>query len=255
MSILDTIATPQDRPIICTISGDAGIGKTALAATFPNPIFIRSEDGLQSVPESHRPDAFPVVESTDDLWNQLTALIDNDHDYGTLVIDSVTQLEIMFMQHIVDSDPKKPKSINQANGGYGAGLQAVAQLHQRVRKAAGILNERKGMHIVFIAHADTATVELPDQDAYTRYDLRLGKRSVSPYLDNVDLVGFLKLETYTFGDGDRKKATSTGNRLMVTYTTAANVSKNRYGITEDLPVAFGQNPLIEFVPTLKESSK
>jgi len=252
MSMLDTIATPKDRPIICTISGDAGIGKTVLAATFPNPIFIRSEDGLQSVPEANRPDAFPVADTVDTLLKQLTALIEDDHNYQTLVIDSVTQLEIMFSQHIVEIDPKKPKSINQAMGGYGAGLQAVAALHQRVRKAAGILNERKGMHIVFIAHADTSTVELPDQDAYTRYDLRLGKRSVSPYLDNVDLVGFIKLETYTFGDGERKKATSTGNRLMVTYTTAANVSKNRYGITEDLPVSFGKNPLIPFVPMLGE---
>jgi len=250
MSVFDTIAKPGDRPIICTISGEAGIGKTSLAATFPDPIFIRAEDGVQSIPSASRPDAFPVIESVDMLWEQLTALIEKDHKYKTLVIDSVSQLELMFSQHIVESDPKKPKSINQAMGGYGAGLQAVAALHQRVRKAAGILNERKNMHIVFIAHADTSTVELPDQDAYTRYDLRLGKRSVSPYLDNVDLVGFIKLETYTFGDGERKKATSTGNRLMVTYTTAANVSKNRYGITEDLPVAFGKNPLVPFVPML-----
>ena len=39
-SILDSIESPDDRPMIATISGDAGTGKTRLAATFPNPIFI-----------------------------------------------------------------------------------------------------------------------------------------------------------------------------------------------------------------------
>ena len=63
------------------------------------------------------------------------------------------------------------------------------------------------------------------------------------YVDNVDLVGFLKLQTYTFGDGDRKKATSDGTRVLVTYATASNISKNRFGIKEDLVIVEGQNPL------------
>jgi hypothetical protein len=116
----------------------------------------------------------------------------------------------------------------------------------------GALNERKNMHIVFVAHADTETVELPDQDPYNRYSLRLGRKSVAPYVDDSDVVGFLKLLTYTQGDGERKKAISDGTRVLVTYATAANVSKNRYGITEDLPVQLGKNPLNDIIPSLKE---
>jgi hypothetical protein len=250
MSILSSIAKPQDRPILCTITGDAGLGKTSLAATFPSPIFIRAEDGLQAVPKALRPDAFPVIATIDSLWEQLTSLIKEDHQYKTLVIDSITQLDTLFMNWIVDTDPKKPRTIAQALGGYGAGFQALSSLHGRVRKAAGILNEVKGMNIVFVAHADTETIELPDQDPYTRYNIRMQKKSVSHYVDNVDLCGFLKLETFTQGDGDRKKAISDGTRLLVTYATAANISKNRYGITEDLIVTAGQNPLINLIPSI-----
>lgn len=250
MSILEQAVRPSDRAIICTITGDAGVGKTRLAATFPNPIFIRSEDGMQSIPVNERPDALPVVKDVDSLWQQFKALVQEDHQYKTVVVDSVTALERMFITYVVDNDSKKPKSINQALGGYGAGLSAVSAMHQRVRKAAGLLND-KGIHVIFIAHADTVTVEPPDQDPYTRYDLRLGKRSIAPYVDDVDLVGYMKLETHTTGDGERKKAISDGTRLLTTYTTAANVSKNRYGITEDLPVLEGSNPLVEFVPTLQ----
>lgn len=250
VSILDKITKPADRPVLVTVLGDSGMGKTSLAATFPNPIFIRAEDGLQAIPEASRPDAFPVVSRADDVWDQLAALIKEGHDYKTLVIDSVTALERMFVAEVIASDPKNPKSINQALGGYGAGLAAVATMHQRVRKAAGVLVE-KGMNVVFIAHADTETIELPDQDPYTRYSMRLGKRSVAPYLDDVDVVGFIKLQTFTMGDGERKKAISDGTRILVTYATAANVSKNRYGITEDLPVMVGNNPLVPFIKSLQ----
>lgn len=254
MSLLETITTPQDRAVICTITGDSGMGKTTLAASFPKPIVIRAEDGLQALPNGQRPDAFPVLESEAQLWEQLTALIKEDHDYQTLIVDSVTALERLFMQSVVDSDPKKPKSINQAMGGYGAGLMAVGGLHQRVRKACGILNEKRGMHIVFIGHSDLEVVELPDQDPYTRYSMRLNKRSVAPYVDDSDIVGFLKLQTFTTGDGERKKAISDGTRLLVTYATAGCVSKNRFGIVEDLEVHSNLNPFTKYVPSLKNES-
>jgi len=253
MSILNTIGKPADRPVIMTICGDSGMGKTTLASTFPKPIVIRAEDGLQSIKADCRPDAFPMLSTVDNLWEQLTALVKEEHDYQTVIVDSVTALERMFIQYVIDSDTKKPRSINQALGGYGAGLAAVSAMHQRVRKACGVLNERRGMHVVFVAHADVETLELPDQDPYSRYSLRLGKKSVAPYVDDSDIVGFIKLQTFTTGDGERKKAISDGSRLLVTYTTAANVSKNRYGITEDLLVEEGVNPLIDLIPSLKES--
>jgi len=250
MSVLSTISKPDDRPAIVTILGDSGLGKTSLACTFPQPIVIRAEDGLSAIPAEQRPDAFPVIQSVDDVWEQLMALIKEEHEYKTVIVDSVTALERLFIQHVIDSDPKNPRSINQAMGGYGAGLAAVATMHQRVRKACGMLNERKGMHVVFVAHADTETVELPDQDPYTRYSLRLGKRSVAPYVDDSDVVGFLKLQTFTTGEGERKKAMSDGTRLLVCYATASNVSKNRFGIEDDIVFEPNKNPFAGILPAL-----
>jgi len=240
--MLETITKPdKGKSAICTITGDAGVGKTSLACAFPKPIVIRAEDGLKAVQDM--PDAFPVLTGVNDLWAQMRSLIEDEHEYQTLVVDSVTALEQMFTDFVITSDTKKPSSINQALGGYGAGLAAVGQLHAKVRKGAGILHEKKGMNIVFVAHADTDTIDPPDSDPYARYVLRLGKRSQRPYVDDVDIVGFLKLETFTRD----KKALCDGSRVLVCYSTAANVSKNRYRIDTDLPVKQGENPLMDYI--------
>lgn len=255
MSMLATVGKPADRPIIATLLGDSGTGKTTLAATFPKPIFIRAEDGLQAIPAASRPDAFPVVAKPEDMFAQVRALLEEDHQYRTLVIDSVTALERMFVQDVIDRDPKAPKGIQQAFGGYGAGREMVAAMHARLRKGAGLLAERKGMNTVFIAHADTARLEPPDGDPYMRYTLRLHEKSQPSYVDDVDLVGFLRLETITIGEGERKKAISDGSRVLVCHAAAAHVSKNRFGIAEPLAVKQGENPLVQFVPSLQTNIK
>lgn len=261
-SILDTLQTPDDRPIICTICGDAGTGKSVLAATFPKPVFIRAEDGMQSIPKVKRPPAFPLLTKTATaqegvtmLFNQLLGLLSTEHDFKTLVIDSVSALDQLFTADVLERDGKA-RSINQAMGGYGAGPAAVSASHARVRKAAGLLNERKGMNVVFLAHADVETMRLPDADDYQRYSLRLPTKSLPYYVDDVDLVGFIKIVSVVRGDeGERKRATSTGDREMIVHASAANVSKNRFGITEPLDVPEGENPLYGLVPGLEKEQQ
>ena len=225
------------------------MGKTSLAAAFPSPVFLRTEDGMESL-GPNAPMAFPIASGSQDIVDQLMMLGREDHPYQTAVIDSVTKLNILIEQEVVASDPKKPMSINQALGGYGAGLAAVAERHRKIKVICDQLVQYKGMNIVFIAHADSETVELPDQDAYTRYTFRMNKRSVSHYADDVDVVAFIKLKTFTHGDGDRKKATSTGERIITCYPTPNHISKNRFGIESDLIFSKGENPLAPFVPAL-----
>jgi len=252
MGFLDKAEKPKNGPVVVTILADAGLGKTTLASTFPNPIFIRAENGLSAIPEEHRPFAMDVLQSTDDLWAQLGELITDDHPFKTLVIDSVTKLEVLFGEKVLADDPKRPKSLNQALGGFTAGYEAVGKMHRDVRVAAEELRERRGMNVVFIGHADLEKIDLPDADPYSRYSLRLHKKSISPYVDDVDVVAFIRQKVFVHGDGALKKATSSGARELVCYATASNISKNRFGITEALPFEPGENPLYNFIPSLRK---
>jgi hypothetical protein len=49
---LKSLSKPDgSRPIIATLFGEGGMGKTTLAAMFPKPVFIRTEDGTASLGE------------------------------------------------------------------------------------------------------------------------------------------------------------------------------------------------------------
>lgn len=229
-----------------TLVAEGGMGKTTLAAMFPNPIFIRTEDGTMSLAGS-KVALMPLSQSSDDVLNQIGWLIENEHEFKTLVIDSITQMNTLIEAEVIASDPKHPKSLNQALGGYGAGHGAVAERHREIRQACGYLSQAKGMHIVYIAHADSEQVDLPDSDPYSRYTIRMNKRSVGHYSDNVDCVAFLKLKKFLKGESDNRKAVSDGTRIITCYPTANHISKNRFGIAEDLVFDLSSNPFEQYL--------
>jgi GTPase SAR1 family protein len=236
-----------DRPIIVTLFGEGGVGKTTLAAMFPRPVFIRTEDGTQSLQGNEDVALFPLATSSEDVFAAVEALATQDHDFKTVVLDSITQLATMIEAEIVAADPKA-KSINQAGGGYGAGYNTASERHRKLREWIGALAYEKGMNVVFIGHADTETMDLPDMDAYTRYTVRMHKKSVPHYTDNVDAVCMVRLKADLIGAGDdRKKVISTGLREIVCHPQASSVTKNRFGISEPLTFTFdGGNPFNDF---------
>jgi len=235
------------RPIIATFFGEGGMGKSTLAAMFPKPVFIRTEDGTASLAGNDDVMLFPLVSSSQEVLDQIEALATQEHEFKTLVIDSITQLATLIEHEIVAADPKA-KSINQAGGGYGAGYNTAAEKHRQVREWAGALAYERGMNVVFIGHADTETLDLPDFDPFARYTVRMHKKSLPHYTDNVDLVGLIRLKTYVRGDGDKKRAISTGDREIICFPQASSVTKNRFNITDPLPFTFeGGNPFEAFV--------
>ena len=245
---LKTLSKPSgQRPIICTLFGEGGMGKTTLAAMFPSPVFIRTEDGTASLAGNDNVSLFPLATSTQDVLDAIEALATQKHDHKTLVIDSITQLGTLIEAEIVAADPKA-KSINQAMGGYGAGYSAAAEKHRQIRDWAGSLAYEKGMNVIFIGHADTEMLDLPDMDAFARYTVRMHKKSIPHYTDNVDLVGLIRLKTFVRGgDGDKKRAISTGEREIICHPQASSVTKNRFNVSEPLAFTFDRNPFADFV--------
>ena len=247
MTLKSLSAPNRNRPLIFTIVADGGMGKTSLAATFPAPVFIRTEDGTMSIADRDDVALFPVSNTVSEVMAAIEALAVEEHSFRTVVIDSVTKLNQMVESEILALDPKA-KGLNQALGGYGNAYDAVSKMHLELRRACGYLAEAKGMHVVFLAHASTETVDPPDGDPYTRYSIPMHKKSIPHYTNDVDVVAYIKQKFYTTGADGKKKAVSTGDERIITcYPTPSHVSKNRLGISVDLPFAKGSNPFQPFL--------
>ncbi len=252
MSLSEMLEKPQLRPVRVTILGEAGVGKTSLANTFPNPVFMRFEDGMASL-GADAPPCTPVLTSTSDAISYLNALGEEEHDFQTLVIDSVTALASVCERETLEACPKGSKTIAASHSGYGAGYQFAAGLINHVFNVTTLLQRHRDMHLVFISHASVETIEPVDSDPYMRLTLKMNKRLATSFVDDVDVVGLLKLKAAVFGTGERKKVRTSGERLLDCLPSPSSVSKNRFGIDQHIAVEHGVNPLTPFIPSLQEA--
>src|SRR5262245_6244100 len=85
-------------PTRLLVYGTEGIGKSTLAANAPKPVFVQTEDGLNEIDC----DKFPLAGSFGDVLASLVELHTGDHDYQTVVVDSLDWLERMVWDAVCD---------------------------------------------------------------------------------------------------------------------------------------------------------
>ena len=233
------------------VAGTEGIGKTTLGAKFPKPVFLPLEDGLISVCENENVDAFDLIEDMDECRAAMLFLQDSNHQYKTLVVDSITALTGLMEAEIMVGE-KKAQSINQALGGYGAGQAALANKCNKFCLMCRTLMRTKKMNIVWIGHEIVETVQPPDAPSYDRRTIAGAKKAIAPFLQNADVVGFIRerIETITDGKGEKARqiGVGLGTREIFCMPEAGSVAKNRLGITAALPFDItGGNPFEKWV--------
>ena len=272
MSYLSQVkkATPQ-APVV-TIVGFAGSGKSSLAGLFPNPIFIQAENAstvFETMADELQPAFMPLLPKANKqkgvkpsyvLLEQLRELITQEHEFKTVVIDTITALNVMFEQEVVEFDDREVNNIGEAAGGFNKGYLVVAGLHAKLLMACEHLRKR-GMTVVFLAHTGIVKMKnRPDVGAdYTAFSLDMNDASRKLYVSNSDAVLYLKAREYVSGGEENKKGqttkfgriTNTGERVLITSsdgTIGYIDAKNRYNLPDEIEVNKGENPLIALIP-------
>lgn len=256
MSLLDNmelVANAPVAPMSITVLGDAGTAKTSLLSLFPRTLIIRTEDGTKSLNNKESVMQTPVLKSSSEVLQWLSDIYSaQDSKIMTIGFDSVTKLNSIIEDEVVANDQRNPKSINTACGGFGAGHNAVAKVHRSIKAWCDLLASEKGINIVFIAHSKIESLDSPDMDAYSRYGLKMNKQSLGVYVDDMDMVCQLRLNTIVLtgkGELDKAKAKSTGGITILAHAQPSNVTKNRYEIKREIPFIQGVFPFQSIIDT------
>ena len=154
--------TPKPPRIL--IHGVAGVGKTTFAAEANNPVFVQTEDGLGTIPAAN----FPLARTFEEVLESLASLYTEDHDFKTVVIDSVDWLEPLVWGKACRDNGWG--SIEDA--GYGKGYVAALTLWRQYIDGLNALRDDRGMTVVQIAHTDIKRFDSPEHDPYDRYVIK-----------------------------------------------------------------------------------
>ena len=147
VQIIRTTELKEPRLIAC-IYGQGGVGKSTLASTAPNPIFIDAEQGTKAF--AARGIDVPVVQVKS--WDEVVEafkLIKDDKAFETIVIDPVDR----FLDLLID----------KVRNGGDMSLKKFGEVKDRMRRFIWAAKE-SGKHVVFVAHETTDR----DDDAQIR---------------------------------------------------------------------------------------
>jgi hypothetical protein len=244
MSFLSKLVRSSDnvQPARILLHGVAGVGKTSLAAAFPNPVFALVEDGAGMLDITGAP-----IRSWEDMMAMIGSLYDEEHDFQTFVVDSLDWFEPLVWEEACRLN--KWNSIEDA--GYGKGYVAATDLWRQFVDGVNALRSEKGMTIINIAHTDVKRFDAPDSEPYDRYIIKLHKAASALLMEHSDCILFANYRVSTVkaevGFGQKKtRAVGSGERILHTVERPSHIAKNRYNMKDTLPLSY--ESLAEYLP-------
>ena len=223
------------RPPRIVLYGTHGIGKSTFASQAPNPVFIQTEEGLDAINVT----AFPLCQSFEDIMEAIGSLAQEDHDFGTVVIDSADWAEQLVHKRVArDNNVFTIDAI-----GYGRGYKAAADYWKQILEGLDHLRSDKGMQVILLAHTQVKRFDDPLADPYDRYQLDLHHGSASLISEWCDILMFANQQYSTVKSdvGFNQKITravGNGNRVLYTQERPGWQAKSRWPLPDQLSLDY-----------------
>jgi hypothetical protein len=225
------------RPPRIVLYGTHGIGKSTFAAQSPNPVFIQTEEGLDAINVT----AFPLCQSYEDIIDAIGSLAQEDHDFGTVVIDSADWAEQLVHKRVA----KDNNVVTIDAIGYGRGYKAATDYWKQILEGLDHLRADKNMQVILLAHTQVKRFDDPLADPYDRYQLDLHHGSASLISEWCDILMFANQQYSTVKSdvGFNQKVTravGSGNRVLYTQERPGWQAKSRWPLPDQLPLEYAK---------------
>lgn len=232
----------KDPPII-VMYGDEGVGKTRFAANAPDPVFIFTENSQGKLDV-----AGWEVTSYEQVMEATLSLLNDEHDFKTVVYDSLDWFEPMLWAYLIEQQPSTEKGrpvSNIEDYGFGKGYKYALDYWGDFLALVKELRDKKNMAVIFLAHPTLSKISPPDGDSYDSWTLKLqnsdktsAKDKVTEFCDAVLFANWrvaLTEEEMGFG-ASRNRAVGNGERVVYTEKRPAWDAKNRYDLPAQIPI-------------------
>lgn len=246
-------------PSRLVVHGVEGVGKTSLAANAPKPIFLmaRGETGLETLLDSGRVKEtphLPEIMTWADCMSALEWLTESEHDYRTLVFDTLNGLERLCHEHVCDRDYKGEWG-KQGFTSYMQGYDVSLADWRLFLSAVDRLREQKKMATIALCHTKVQTFKNPEGADYDRYQPAIHAKTwelTHRWADHVLFANYFSVVEQVSKDGKKGKASGGQQRVLYTTRHAAWDAKNRAGLPEEIEMGqSGQEAWSNLVAALK----
>lgn len=221
-----------------------GAGKTTFGTNWPKPIFVQTkgETGLETLIDAKRVKEvphFPATETWEELQGCIATLTASEHDYGTLVIDTINGAERLCHEYVCLRD-YGGQFTKAGFLSYMQGYDASLADWRGFLSSLDELRATRKMRILCLCHTKIAPFRNPEGSDYDRYTPAVHPKTWELTSRWADAVLFLNFETVVVEEGGRKKARGGQRRVMYTERHAAYDAKNRLGLAEEIDL--GNSP-------------
>ena len=196
------------------IYGPPGIGKTALGSGFPNAMFFATEKGYKALKVFKKD-----VLSWEDFKDSIDDIVEGDHEFKTVIIDTVDLLFDYCSQYVCD----KLGIEHESEGEWGRGWSEVKKEFTRVVNK--LMQTKYG--VIFISHTrgDKITTQLEE---ITKTVPTLSNQARKILLPLVDTIGCMKYRSHKVGKGKYEE------QLVISFKPTQYVeAKDRTGLLPD----------------------